>query len=88
MGDKIRVGITGQAGFIGSHLYNYLGFFDTIERIPFQDEYFQDDSRLRQFAASCDAIVHLAAVNRHADPENLAEANIAAYNQRLGDLKA
>ena len=88
MGDKIRVGITGQAGFIGTHLYNYLGLFATIERIPFQDEYFQDDSRLRQFAASCDAIVHLAAVNRHADPESLAKTNILLVRQLIDAIEA
>jgi len=38
----IKVGITGQSGFIGSHLYNYLGLKDNIARIPFSDDYFID----------------------------------------------
>jgi UDP-2-acetamido-2,6-beta-L-arabino-hexul-4-ose reductase len=33
---KIRVGITGQAGFVGTHLYNELGLFsEKFEQIPF-----------------------------------------------------
>ena len=33
----IRVGITGQAGFVGTHLYNYLGTLnEEFERVPFE----------------------------------------------------
>lgn len=38
----IRVGITGQPGFVGTHLYNELGLFpDEFLRIPFEDSYFR-----------------------------------------------
>ena len=36
----IKVGITGQSGFIGTHLYNYLGLKENIKRIVFKDEFF------------------------------------------------
>ena len=72
----IKVGITGQSGFIGTHLYNYLGLQDKVERIPFKDEYFKNEEKLKDFVASCDVIVHLAAMNRHNDPEVLYKTNI------------
>lgn len=73
---KIRVGITGQSGFIGSNLFNFLGTKkDEIERVEFKDEYFYDD-RLVKFVSACDVIVHLAGVNRSADSNILYKTNI------------
>ena len=44
MGQLIKVGITGQGGFMGSHLYNFLGTkTEGIERINFQRNYFEKD---------------------------------------------
>ncbi len=74
---KVRVGITGQAGFIGTHLYNTLGLSgDRFARIPFEDGFFYSDGLLDEFVGKCDVIVHLAAMNRHADPEILYNTNI------------
>ncbi len=73
----IKVGITGQSGFIGTHLFNTLALYpEEFEMVPFRDEFFQDSQKLNQFVASCDAIVHLAAVNRHADPKVIYATNI------------
>ena len=73
----IKVGITGQSGFIGSHLYNFLKTKkEEITLIPFQDDFFANTEDLENFAAQCDAIVHLAAVNRHADPAVIYDTNI------------
>ena len=72
----IKVGITGQAGFIGNHLYTTLSLDDTIELIPFERHYFEDDSLLQAFASKCDCIVHLAAMNRHDDPEVIYHTNV------------
>ena len=69
MSNIIKVGITGQSGFIGTHLFNFLGLKDNVERIPFQDNYFDDLSKLRKFVDQCDVIVHLAGLNRHNDPD-------------------
>ena len=62
---KIKVGITGQAGFIGTHLYNYLGLKEDIKRIPFKDAFFDTDAALRRFVRTCDVIIHLSAMNRY-----------------------
>lgn len=72
----IKVGITGQAGFVGTHLFNHLGLHNDIERIPFEDSFFENDAQLRQFVRSCDFIVHLAAMNRHDDPQVIYDTNI------------
>jgi UDP-2-acetamido-2,6-beta-L-arabino-hexul-4-ose reductase len=73
----IRVGITGQAGFVGTHLYNTLGLYpDKFERISFADSFFTDSKKLSEFVSECDFIVHLAALNRHNDPVVIYETNI------------
>ncbi len=73
----IKVGITGQAGFVGKHLYNTLGLFpDLYTRINFEKSFFEDETLLDKFVSECDIIVHLAAVNRHADPSKIYSTNI------------
>ena len=40
MGRLVRVGITGQGGFMGSHLYNFLGTkLENVKRINFKRSY-------------------------------------------------
>jgi UDP-2-acetamido-2,6-beta-L-arabino-hexul-4-ose reductase len=73
----LKVGITGQAGFVGTHLYNQLGLCpDLYERIPFEDTFFNSEERLREFVKRCDVIVHLAAMNRHEKPQVIYDTNI------------
>lgn len=76
-GKSISVGITGQPGFIGSHLYNHLGLSpEKYTRIPCKDEFFEDSAALKNFVGQCDTIVHLAAMNRHGDPNVIYETNL------------
>lgn len=80
----IKIGITGQAGFVGTHLFNTLGLQpEKFERIPFEDDYFQDEAKLTEFVQSCDAIVHLAAMNRHGDPQVIYDTNIRLVKQLI-----
>ncbi|MDD3567439.1 MAG: NAD-dependent epimerase/dehydratase family protein [Bacteroidales bacterium] len=80
----IKVGITGQAGFVGTHLYNTLGLHpDKFQRIPFKDSYFKNEEQLKEFVSQCDAIVHLAAMNRHNDPEVVYSTNIGLVKQLI-----
>ena len=72
----IKVGITGQAGFMGTHLYNYLGLQNDIQTLDFKDEFFDDPDQLDNFVKQCDAIVHLAAMNRHADQNVIYNTNL------------
>ena len=79
----LRIGITGQGGFIGTHLFNYLGLQKEVERISFENIFFKNDAQLRAFVKQCDVIVHLAAMNRHNDPEILYQTNIHLVEQLI-----
>lgn len=85
----IKIGITGQPGFVGTHLFNTLGLYpDQFIRIPFEDNYFQSKDKLEAFVKDCDAIVHLAAMNRHNDPEVLYQTNIGLVKQLIDACEA
>ena len=61
----IKVGITGQSGFVGTHLFNVLGANpEKYTCISFEDSFFEDELKLRSFVKKCDVIVHLAAMMR------------------------
>jgi len=84
----IKIGITGQTGFIGSHLFNFLGLKKSeVTRIPFQDDFFSDNDALDSFVGQCDVIVHLAALNRHNDPQAIYETNISLVNRLIDSLE-
>ncbi len=81
----LKIGITGQAGFVGSHLYNTLGLYpDQYERINFDRVFFESDEKMDAFVKECDVIVHLAAMNRHPDAEFIYTTNVSLA-QRLAD---
>jgi UDP-2-acetamido-2,6-beta-L-arabino-hexul-4-ose reductase len=85
---KKRVGITGQQGFIGQALYNTLGLFpNEFERVLFEREFFEDEATLEKFVSECDVIVHLAAMNRHHDPEVIYETNISLVQKLINALE-
>jgi UDP-2-acetamido-2,6-beta-L-arabino-hexul-4-ose reductase len=74
---KLKIGITGQSGFMGTHMFNTLGLStEKFERIPFYDDYFQSQLQLDEFVSSCDVILHLAAMNRHHDPKLIYDVNM------------
>lgn len=83
----IKVGITGQSGFVGTHLYNYLSLFkNDFSLIPFEDNYFDTNSLLAEFVSKCDVIIHLAAVNRHYDQEEIYSKNIELVDKLISAL--
>jgi UDP-2-acetamido-2,6-beta-L-arabino-hexul-4-ose reductase len=85
----IRIGITGQSGFVGTHLYNTIGLFkDEFEHVIFEDVFFQNEGRLRDFVSRCDVIVHLAAMNRNPDPQVLYRTNIQLVKQLIDAMEA
>lgn len=73
---KKKVGITGKRGFIGSHLSNYLQLQEDVEIIDFDRSFFSNEEALKKFVSQCDTIVHLAAINRHEDLNELHDINI------------
>ena len=84
----VKVGITGQNGFIGQYLFNILGLFpDEFERISFERDYFEDDEKLQDFVKQCNVIVHLAGLNRHDDLQVISESNIDLANKLVKALE-
>lgn len=83
-----KIGITGQEGFVGSHLYNTLGLDpENYERIPYDKSYFGDSKKLEDFVKQCDVIVHLAAMNRHSNPEVIYDTNISLVKKLVSALE-
>jgi len=73
-----NIGITGQNGFIGSHLYNRISLLKgEFQLISFQNSFFDSNEDLLNWVSKCDVIVHLAAINRHADPMVIFDTNVS-----------
>lgn len=83
-----KIGITGQSGFMGMHLTNFLKMQkNNIEIIPFNDDYFKNEEQLRNFVLQCDTIVHLAAMNRtKRSQEEIYKCNIGLVKQLIDVL--
>ncbi|MEI6435199.1 MAG: NAD-dependent epimerase/dehydratase family protein [Bacteroidota bacterium] len=83
----INIGITGQAGFIGTHLYNTLRLNpDQYTCIPFEDALFEDPGKLAEWVSKCDVIIHLAAMNRHGNPQVIYDTNIRLVEDLIAAL--
>ena len=84
---KLKIGITGQEGFVGQHLYNTLGLFpEEFERVDYHKDFFKDQDKLNTFVSECDVIIHLAAMNRHNDPQVLYDVNTGLVKQLINSL--
>ena len=83
-----RIGITGQNGFVGSHLYNTLGLYpENFERIDFKKEFFDSPDLMDNFVQNCNVIVHLAAVNRHESQDFIFQTNIELVKKLSNSLE-
>tara|TARA_B100000214_G_scaffold160326_1_gene115031 strand:- start:2547 stop:3665 length:1119 start_codon:yes stop_codon:yes gene_type:complete len=84
----INIGITGQNGFIGTHLINTLGLLPEKYRlIEFKRNYFEDKVVIDNFVSKCDIVVHLAALNRHERPSVIYDTNIRLVSLLVDSLK-
>jgi len=83
----LKIGITGQQGFIGTHLYNTVGLYiDEFERVEFKKSFFDKETDLDAFVSQCDVIVHLAALNRHNNPEVIYATNMSLVSSLIASL--
>ena len=85
---KKRIGITGQNGFIGRHLYNSLGLRENVELIDFDRFIFDSKENLEAFVKNCDIIVHLAAMNRHESQQVIYDTNVALVKKLIDACEA
>lgn len=86
--NMLKVGITGQKGFVGTHLYNTLGLQpEVFERISFERSFFENEETLDAFVSKCDVIVHLAALNRHNEPEVIYDTNLNLVQLLVASLE-
>ncbi len=83
-----RIGITGQQGFIGYHLYQTLKLYpEHYQLVEYSRAFFENESLLDEFVAQADVIVHLAAVNRHHDKDSLFDTNLDLVRKLIASLK-
>ena len=84
----IKVGITGQVGFIGTHLLNTLNLEkERFEIVPFEDRFFSAPLLFEEWVSNCDAIIHLAALNRHIKADVIYNTNILLVKQLIAALE-
>jgi len=83
---SLNVGITGQSGFIGGHLFNYLKLHNDIERIVFDKDFFSSSEKLKKFVLQCDVIVHLAGMSRHENQQLVYETNILLADKLINAM--
>lgn len=84
----IKIGITGQEGFVGKHLYNTLGLFpNDFEQVEFERDFFENEFALDAFVQQCDVIVHLAAMNRHENQEVIYNTNLDLVVKLISSLE-
>lgn len=84
----MKIGITGQDGFVGKHLHNTLGLFpDEFQCVEFQRNFFENENNLDSFVSQCDVIVHLAAMNRHESQEVIYETNVNLVQKLVASLE-
>lgn len=83
----LSIGITGQNGFVGSHLYNRLCLLpDEFKIIPFDKLYFEHAASLENWVSQCDVVVHLAAMNRHPDQQVIHDTNVQLVEKLISAL--
>ena len=77
----MKIGITGQDGFVGYHLSQTIKYkFENYKLVPFERPFLENKKLLESFISSCDVIVHLAGVNRANSNEEVYSSNIEINN--------
>jgi len=80
----MKIGITGNTGFIGTYLTDYLK--KDFEIVPFEKEYFLYRDKLNEFVNRCDVIIHLAGESKPHDKDTVFNDNMNISYQLLGSL--
>jgi len=81
----MNIAITGQSGFIGNHLTNYLTQ-KCFNVIPVNKELFSNSQKLSCKLKDCSIVIHLAGMNRGLDKE-VHECNVYLASQLVNALE-
>ncbi|TVZ51345.1 NAD-dependent epimerase/dehydratase family protein [Dokdonia sp. Hel_I_53] len=82
------IGITGETGFVGKHLKMLINTKpENFTLVPFNRTFFEDGSKMDEFVSRCDAIVHLAGMNRHDNPQVIYDTNITLTENLISSLE-
>lgn len=74
---------------MGQHLYNYLGTKpEEIALVNFERGFFNDSQAMQIWVSNCDLIVHIAAMNRHEDPQLIYDTNVGLVNKLISACEA
>ncbi len=83
----MNITITGQGGFLGSHLKNHINcFHDEIKLNQFKTSFFDDNKKLVSIIKKSDVIVHLAGVNRASSDKHVYTKNIELSNKLINAI--
>lgn len=84
----LKIGITGENGFIGQHLKRTLQLTpEKFQVISFQKSFFENPAQLANWVGQCDVIYHLAAMNRHESQETLFQHNVSLVDSLVSALE-
>lgn len=78
----MKVGITGAAGLIGTHVHAYFHGVEGVEVVPADIAEFATADLRRTFVRDCDVVVHLAGQNR-GDDDELYRTNVGLAEQLI-----
>lgn len=81
----MNIGVTGQSGFLGYHLTTHL-FEKKHTVIPINEEVFSSNKKLGDILKKCDAVVHLAGMNRGEEKE-VYKCNVELASQLITSLE-
>jgi UDP-2-acetamido-2,6-beta-L-arabino-hexul-4-ose reductase len=79
---KKTIGITGMAGFVGSHLRDRLFKEKDIELLSYNDSFYENPDAFIEFVRNANLIVHLAGVNRD-EPGVVYQKNVELMEKLL-----
>lgn len=83
----MRIGVTGQNGFVGYHVLQWLKLQPEVYTIiPFERNFFNDHLKMQEFVSSCDAIIHLAAMNR-GDEQIIYDTNVSLVEKIIDAME-
>lgn len=83
----LKVGITGVDGLIGWHTRCAFSPLEDVEVVPAGRAVFESEDALEEFVSQCDAIIHLAGMNR-GDEEDIYATNVGLAKQIIAACRA